>query len=467
MTAHDTTRPRPKEGMNPGERRAILALSGIYAFRMLGLFLILPVFSLYATDSLEGATPALIGLAIGAYGLAQAILQIPLGMLSDRFGRKPIIIIGLLIFALGSVIAALADSITGVIIGRILQGSGAIAAAVLALAADLTREQQRTKAMAAFGITIGLSFAFALIMGPIFNAWFGVPGIFWLTALLALAGIALLQVGVPKQVKSHFHRDTQPVPACFKEVLGDVRLMRLNFGIFALHTILLASFVALPLALRDQAGLAAMDHWQVYLPVVLLSMVAMIPFIILAEKKRLVKQVFLGAVIVLGLSELGLFLSYQSVAGIAFALFLFFTAFNVLEANLPSLISKIAPPESKGTAMGIYSTAQFLGAFLGGTMGGLIYGAYGLGAVFIFCAAVAGLWVLSALGMQTPKHLKSHMLNVGTVDTEQAQRLSLRLREIPGVVEAVVVVEDGIAYLRVDSKLLDEAALDAFLVAKA
>lgn len=454
-------------GMTSDERRATSALASIYALRMLGLFLILPVFSTYALGNLAGATPILIGLAIGAYGLSQAVLQIPFGMLSDRFGRKPIIIIGLLIFALGSVVAAMSDSITGVIIGRALQGAGAIAAAVMALVADLTREEQRTKAMATIGMTIGLSFAFALVAGPILNSWIGVPGIFWATAVLAIAGIGVLKLWVPQPVLSRFHRDTQAVPGKFKDILADPQLMRLNAGILALHMILIASFVVLPLALRDQAGLASDHHWQVYLPVLLLGMLAMVPLIIIAEKKRRMKEVFVGSILLLGLAELGLWMGHHSIIGIGFALFLFFAAFNTLEASLPSLISKAAPPDSKGTAMGVYSTAQFLGAFIGGSMGGWLYGAYGIASVFGFCALVAGLWAALAFGMKTPRYLRSHMLNVGVIGTEQAQHLAARLMQVPGVVEAVVIVEDGIAYLKVDSKLLDDKALGEFSVARA
>lgn len=448
--------------MTRSEQRATYSLAGIYALRMLGLFLILPVFSIYAVDHLSGATPALIGLAIGAYGLSQAVLQIPFGMLSDRFGRKPVIVVGLLIFALGSVVAALSDSIAGVIIGRALQGAGAIAAAVMALAADLTREEQRTKAMATIGVTIGLSFAFALVMGPILNTWIGVPGIFWFTAVLALGGIVVLKLGVPEATHSRFHRDTQAVPRQFKEVLADGQLMRLNGGILALHMILMASFVALPLALRDNAGLVSAHHWAVYLPVLLLGMVAMVPLIIVAEKRRRMKQVFIGAIALLGLSELGLMLAYQSVVGIAFALLVFFTAFNVLEASLPSLVSKAAAPQSKGTALGVYSTFQFLGAFIGGVSGGWLYGSFGVAGVFAFCTLVAALWGFLAWGMPSPRYLRSHMVNVGAVDAEQAQHLVTRLRQVPGVIEAVIIVEDGIAYLKVDSKLLDEEALGRF-----
>lgn len=456
-----------ENGMTPTERRATFSLAGIYALRMLGLFLILPVFSLYATDHLIGATPMLIGLAIGAYGLSQAVLQIPFGMLSDRFGRKPIIIIGLLLFALGSVVAALSDTIWGVIIGRLLQGSGAIAAAVMALAADLTREEQRTKAMAVIGTTIGLSFAVALVAGPLLNSWIGVPGIFWLTALLAIGGIVVLKLGVPQHVDSRFHRDAEAMPSKFAEVFGDAQLMRLNFGILALHAMLMASFVALPLALRGPAGLPSEHHWWVYLPVMLVAIAVMVPFVIVAEKRRRMKQVFVGAIVLLGLSQLGLIAGHESVAGITVALLLFFTAFNILEATLPSLISKVAPADSKGTAMGIYSTSQFIGAFVGGGAGGWLLGAYGLAAVFGFCALMAAAWVLVAVGMPSPRYLKNQMIVVGTISAEQACELASRFKRVAGVVEAVVVAEEGVAYLKVDSALLDEAALREFSAAKA
>ncbi|MES9889391.1 MAG: MFS transporter, partial [Candidatus Sedimenticola sp. 6PFRAG1] len=243
-----------KGGMSPIESRAAFSLAGIFSLRMMGLFMILPVFALYA-EQLQGVTPLLIGVAIGAYGLTQALLQIPFGMLSDHIGRKPVIIGGLLIFALGSVVAAMADSIWGVILGRALQGSGAIAAAVMALAADLTREQNRTKAMAVIGLSIGMAFAVSLVLGPILNAVIGVPGIFWLTAVLAISGIGIVLKLVPDPRESHFHRDTEPVPSMFGKVLRDTNLLRLDFGIFVLHMILTATFIAMPLALRDAAGL--------------------------------------------------------------------------------------------------------------------------------------------------------------------------------------------------------------------
>ncbi len=446
--------------MTAGERRAAGALAGIYSLRMLGLFLILPVFSLYG-DRLEGATPALIGLAIGAYGITQALLQIPFGLLSDRIGRKPVIAGGLLLFALGSVVAANSHDIWGMILGRALQGSGAIAAAVMALAADLTREEHRTKAMAIIGISIGMSFSLALVAGPVVDHWIGLHGIFWLTAVLALAGIGILFLLVPNPERSSVHRDAEPVPAQFRRVLTDGQLLRLDFGILSLHSILTASFVALPLILRDHLGVPSNHHWWVYLPVMALSVVGMVPLVIQAEGKRRMKPVFVLSVVLVGIAELWLALWHDSLASVALALFVLYVGFNVLEATLPSLISKMAPPDSKGTAMGFYSSSQFLGAFIGGAGGGALLGAFGEHGVFLFCAAVAALWALVALGMRPPRYLSSRLVPVGEVDSHQARQLAECFSQVPGVAEAVVVAEEGVAYLKVDPGALDEQALGA------
>jgi MFS family permease len=435
-----------------------LSLAALYVLRMLGLFLILPVLALYA-EHLAGATPLLIGLAIGSYGLTQAVLQIPFGMLSDRFGRKRIIVIGLLLFALGSAVAALAESIHGVIVGRALQGAGAIAGAVLALAADLTREESRTKVMAVIGASIGFSFALALVLGPILNAWIGVPGIFWLIAGLALGGIAFTLFVVPQPARSRLHRDTEAVPALFSRVVRDPQLLRLDAGIFILHMLLTASFVALPLVLRDQAGLPAAQHWQLYLPALVLGAALMVPGIILAERKQRMKPVFLGAILVLALSQLGLLLGLADLFAMAVLLVVFFAAFNILEASLPSLIARFAPPDAKGTALGIYSTSQFLGAFAGGAGGGWLHGAFGLSSVFVFTSLSALLWLAIAATMRNPQRLSSYLLNIGVVSETEAQRLARRLRQVPGVAEAVVIAADGVAYLKVDRQRLDESAL--------
>ncbi len=451
----------PAEGMSPLETRAAFSLAGIFSLRMLGLFLIFPVFALYA-EELAGVTPLLVGVAIGAYGLTQAFLQIPFGMLSDRIGRKPVIIGGLIIFAIGSVVAAQADTIWGVILGRAIQGGGAIAAAIMALAADLSRDEHRTKVMATIGISIGFAFAIAMILGPILNSWIGVPGIFWLTAVLALAGIAIVLFLVPSPRESHFHRDTEPVPGQFGRVLSNPNLLRLDVGIMTLHMTLTAVFLAVPLALRDEAGLEAGHHWMVYLPMLVLAMGLMIPFVVIAEKRRKMKTVFLGAVFALALGQLGFFTFYHSLVGIALSMLLYFTAFNLLEATLPSLIAKVAPVEAKGTAMGVYSTSQFAGAFLGGLIGGWVHTHYGLGGVFLFGALASLVWLSIAFGMARPAYLSSYILVLGEIDEASAPALQTQLLELEGVGDAFVVAEEGVAYLKIDRQRIDMTELDAF-----
>ena len=443
--------------MSSVERRASIGLSSIFALRMLGLFMILPVFSLLAED-LKETTPFFIGVAISIYGLTQAVFQIPFGMLSDRIGRKPVISAGLLIFVLGSLLAAISESIYGVIAGRALQGSGAIASAIMALAADLTQEIHRTKAMAMIGISIGFSFAIAVVLGPVVGHWSGIQGVFGVTAVLALVAIAVLFWVVPKPTKCTFHRDTEPVPARFKQVLSDPDLLRLDFGIFTLHLILTASFVALPLMLRN-AGVEGDQHWMIYLPVLLLSMATCIPFVIVAEKKRKMKTVFLLAVSVVVFADFGISQLSGSLIGIVGFLFLFFTGFNLLETTLPSLISKIAPADLKGTAIGVYSTSQFLGAFAGGLCGGWIYGNFGLEKVFLFCSLAAMIWFMVALTMKPPKHLSSLLLSVGSLQENEAVLMSKQISQIEGVAEAVVLADDGVAYLKVDNTRLDRERL--------
>ncbi|MCO6414206.1 MAG: MFS transporter [Thiogranum sp.] len=452
--------------MTRAEARSAASMAGIYALRMLGLFMILPVFALYA-DHLDDTTPALAGMAIGIYGMTQALLQIPFGLVSDRVGRKPVIVFGLLVFAAGSVVAATSDSIYGVIFGRALQGAGAIAAAVMALTADLIREEHRVKAMAIIGMSIGASFALAMILGPVLNTWIGVPGIFWLTAVLAVAGIAFLLLVVPTPLVTRRRRDAEAVPAQFASVLRDPQLLRLDIGIFSLHLILTATFVVLPLALRDLAGLPASRHWEVYLPVLLLSLPMAIPFILQAEKHRRMKQVFVGAILVIALAQLALYEFHQQLPGIAVLLFVFYTAFNLLEAVLPSLIAKMAPPDSKGTAMGFYSSSQFFGAFVGGALGGWLHGRFGLDAVFLFCAAVALVWLVFAASMKNPRYLSTRLLKIGKLSDEAARRLSQRITAVRGVAEVVVIAEDEVAYLKIDQHALDEEALNALAASEA
>lgn len=382
--------------MSPAERRAGVSLAGIFALRMLGLFLILPVFAVHAHGMPGGDNAAMVGMAIGAYGLTQAFLQIPFGTASDRFGRKPVIIFGLVLFVLGSVVAALAEDVQMVIVGRVIQGAGAISAAVTALAADLTRDQHRTKVMAMIGSSIGLVFAISMVAAPLLYSLIGMSGLFWLTAVLAGAAILTVIFIVPA---------APPVPRAigrFSEVLGNGQLMRLNFGVFALHLMQTAMWVLVPAGLV-QAGLPMAEHWKVYLPAVLLSFVVMVPAIIMAEKKGAMKRVFNSAISLLLLVQVGLYVTGSAgMWPLAILLTLFFVAFNVLEATQPSWISRIAPPHAKGTALGIYNTLQSLGLFLGGALGGWLVQHVGPGSVSLLGGGLAVVWLILASGMVAP-----------------------------------------------------------------
>ncbi|MCU0842035.1 MAG: MFS transporter [Thiobacillaceae bacterium] len=446
----------PANPMTRTERRAAISLAGIFGLRMLGMFLILPVFALHATTLPGGDDHTLVGLALGMYGLTQAMLMIPFGMASDRWGRKPVIVTGLVIFAAGSFLAAWAPSIELVILGRALQGAGAISAAVTALLADLTREEKRTHAMAMIGSTIGLAFAFSLTMGPVFYRWIGVPGIFALTGVLALLAILVLKFYTPDPGPTAFHSDAEANPARLGDVLRHLELLRLNWGIFSLHAAQMAMFVVVPFALVQSGGLDAEHHWQVYLPVLLLSFVFLVPAIIHGEKHGRMKQVFVGAVALMLAAQIFLALAMTHFWGVVVALLVYFVAFNILEASLPSLVSKIAPPEAKGTAMGVYNTSQAFGLFFGGVVGGWLAQHLGFDVVFLFCALLMGVWLWLALTMTPPPRVKTQMLHIGPMDAAEARRLATRLTIFTGVEAVSVLPEEGTVMLKVSQTGWDE-----------
>jgi predicted MFS family arabinose efflux permease len=386
--------------MSGQEVRTSASLASIFALRMLGLFLILPVFAVHARTIPGGDSPALVGLALGIYGLTQGLLQIPFGAASDRWGRKPVIVAGLVLFAAGSFIAASADDIFWTIVGRAVQGAGAISAAVTAFIADATREEHRTKAMAMVGASIGLTFALSLVGDPPLYAAIGMGGLFALTGLLALAAIAVIAWVVPGAPPRIEHDE----PATAASVVFNPQLLRLNFGIFALHAVQMAMFVVVPVMLVERAQLPLPNHWWVYLPVVLVSFGLMMPPIMVAERRSRMRVLFLSAVGLLLVVQIGLMLHAPGLMWIAGWLLLFFVGFNVLEASLPSLVSRVAPSSAKGLALGIYNTTQAIGLFAGGALGGLVAARWGAQGVFACAAVIMGVWWVIALGMrEVPK----------------------------------------------------------------
>ncbi len=386
--------------MSALELRASLALASVFGLRLFGMFVILPVFAIYAETLPGGGNLTLVGVAIGVYGLTQAILQMPFGWWSDRIGRKPVMYLGLILFAAGSFIAAAAPNIYIVIVGRILQGAGAISAAVMALAADLTREEHRTKSMAMIGSSIGLVFALSLAAAPWLYQLIGVPGIFALTGVLAIGAMGVIWRIVPPAPVNP-RPPTSSLLADFKSVLADPQLVRLNWGIFALHAVLMALFIAIPFALRD-AGMPLNEHWKIYLPVMLSSFVLMVPAVMGAHDPRKLKGWFVASVAVLLMVQGMMPWLTGGLWPITLFLLLFFTPFNVLEAMLPSLVSRMAPPQLKGAAIGVYSSVQFLGTFAGAAAGGFLYSHWGVPGIVAPGAILLTIWLILALGMQVP-----------------------------------------------------------------
>lgn len=382
--------------MSARELRASFSLASIFGLRLFGMFIILPVFALYA-ERLPGWNLTLVGIALGAYGLTQAILQIPFGWASDRLGRKPVLFAGLVVFAAGSALCAVAESPWAVILGRTIQGAGAISGVAIAMAGDLTRPSQRTKAMAIIGSTIGVAFAGSFVAAPFLKNAIGVPGIFALTGALALAAVAIVAWVVPDPPPRRHGEVAVP----FREVLRDPELARLNVGIFALHAVLMALFVVVPLSLV-RSGLPSAEHWGMYLGAVGTGFVLMLPFVAVRRIARHERAVFLGAVAVLAAGIAVLAVSADRLPPLATGLVIFFAAFNVLEAKLPALVSKAAPPSAKGAASGVYSSVQFLGTFVGGAAGGAIAQHFGPVAVLAACLAVTAAWLAAAWPMREP-----------------------------------------------------------------
>ena len=440
------------------EKRAVFSIASLYGFRMLGLFMVLPVLSIYF-DQYQQASAFLLGLALGIYGLTQAVLQIPLGLLSDKIGRRPVILVGLVLFILGSVVAATADSAIAVIIGRALQGMGAIASTLMALVTDLTAEQNRTKAMASIGGSIGISFALAMVLGPVVASNFGMAGIFWLTALMGLIGVVIIFKLVPKTLSMRQNRETQTDLQQLGYLLRNPSLMRLNIGIFFLHLTLMAAFVVIPSVLVRQIAINPDQLWWVYLSLLGGGFIAMLPAMIFAEKRNAQKKIFVLAVALMTVAMLVLGTTDGALITVVM-LFIYFASFNLLEALLPSWLSKVCPVGNRGTAMGIYSSCQFLGTFAGGVLGGFALANLGVDGLFLVLGLMLLFWCFVASTMASPKPLQTLILQVGEI---KANDFVKSISNIVGVEDILLIEGEDLAYVKVDKNLIDLKSIEPFL----
>jgi hypothetical protein len=457
----------PKIALLPQEWRAAVSLAGVYALRMLGMFLVLPVLALHAHD-LAGANadnaPKMVGLAMAMYGLTQALLQLPLGMLSDKIGRKKVIYLGMGVFALGSFWAAAATDVHTLIMARAVQGAGAVSAAVTALLADLTREEVRTRAMSLIGLSIGLTFSVSLVLSPILSRWLGVNGLFALMGALSLTSIALVAWYTPNptSAQSRLHEDAQLQVGHIGEVLKNGQLLRLNFGIFVLQAGLMAMFTTLPFALRN-LGWDKASHWQIYLPATVIGLVLMIPAIIIGETRNKLKPVFLLGIGLTTAAQFSLLGSLNAAWLIGLSLVVYFIGFNILEASMPSLVSKIAPGDLKGTAMGVYNTLQSVGVFSGGIIGSRLYAQYGFGGVFVFCGAIGMAWFALAARAPAPKPVKNIMFAVPPAWQGDLGSLKTAIQTTAGVESIAFSHDNQTLFIKALQQGFDEAAIQTIL----
>ena len=456
----DSTANSDSNSFTPSERVAVSSLAFLFSVRMLGLFMVMPIISVYG-QALDGATPLLLGLAMGIYGLTQALLQIPFGWSSDQLGRKPVILFGLALFAVGGLVAANSESVYWLILGRALQGAGAVSSTIMALLTDLTREQVRSKSMAFMGASIGLSFSLALVLGPALASGLGLSGVFYLIAALGLVGMIICHTLVPTPKQMRRHRDVRPDLKDIQSVLFHPELSKINIGVFTLHAAMTAFFLVVPRMLTEQLGVAIESHWKLYLPVLFLSFFLMVPFIIVAEKYRQMHRVLVGMVFFLIASQLVFLLGGNQMMVWLAAVLIYFIGFNTLEALLPSWLSKLAPAGKRGTCMGVFSSSQFLGAFFGGWGAGMLMTWLGAQGVFIGLVVIFSMWVLVALKMKPPAYLKS--FSVSFLDSAVADHSELEhaLGQLPGVQEVILYVTEREAYLKVDPQQFTKESLEA------